>query len=315
MNRVGYAPLARRIMASPSAQPSLSGELAQQLRTYGRLMRLDRPIGIWLLLWPTLWGLWIAGEGKPDAWVFTVFVAGVVLMRSAGCVINDFADRNIDGQVARTRERPLATGSATPAEALVLFAALCMIALGLVLTLDRLTQILALVAAALTVVYPFCKRYIAAPQIILGAAFGMGIPMAFAAQTGSIPRLAWLLWLGVVIWAVAYDTLYGMADREDDLRIGVQSTAILFGQADVFVVAVLQVTFLLALLLAGGVAELGFWFQLSLAASTLLMLYQFTLYRQRQPAACLRAFANNHYVGGAVFAGIALSYTFAVGPA
>jgi len=288
--------------------------LVEQLQTYGRLMRLNRPIGIWLLLWPTLWGLWIAAEGHPDPWVFTVFVAGVVLMRSAGCVINDFADRNIDGRVTRTRDRPLATGAATPAEAVVLFAALSMIALGLVLTLDRLTQMLALGAAALTVMYPFCKRYMAAPQVILGAAFGMGIPMAFAAQTGSIPRLAWLLWLAVVIWAVAYDTVYAMADREDDLRIGVQSTAILFGQADVFVVAALQVLFLLALLLAGSVAGLGLWFRLGLATGGLLMLYQFALYRQRQPAACVRAFTNNHYVGGAVFTGIALSYNFAMAP-
>jgi 4-hydroxybenzoate polyprenyltransferase len=290
--------------------PSVTRELVDQLRTYGRLMRLDRPIGIWLLLWPTLWGLWIAASGQPDPWVFTVFVGGVVLMRSAGCVINDYADRHVDGRVARTRDRPLATGKATPAEALVLFAALSMMALGLVLTLDRLTQLLALGAAGLTVVYPFCKRYMAAPQVILGAAFGMGIPMAFAAQTGAIPRLAWLLWLAVVIWAVAYDTLYAMADREDDLRIGVQSTAILFGQADVFVVALLQVLFLLALLLAGSVAELGLWYQLGLAAAALLLVFQYALYRQRQPAACLRAFANNHYVGGAVFVGIVLSYTF-----
>jgi len=294
-----------------SAAPGLGAEFVRQLSIYARLMRLDRPVGIWLLLWPTLWGVWIAGAGQPDPWVFTVFVAGVVLMRSAGCVINDYADRNVDGQVRRTRDRPLADGSATPAEALVLFAALSMMALGLVLTLDRLTQMLALAAAALTLIYPFCKRFLAAPQIVLGAAFGMGIPMAFAAQTGGIPRLAWLLWLAVVIWAVAYDTMYAMADRQDDRRIGIKSTAILFGQADVFVVAMLQLTFLLALLLAGGVAALGLWYQLALAISALLMLYQYALYRNREPAACLRAFTNNHYVGAAVFAGIVLSYTFA----
>lgn len=288
----------------------LLAELALQLGLYGKLMRLDRPIGIWLLLWPTLWALWISSHGRPDPWVFTVFVLGAVIMRSAGCVINDFADRNLDGRVQRTRDRPLAVGSVAPVEALVLFIALCMIALGLVLTLDRLTQSLALGAVALTVIYPFCKRFFAAPQLVLGIAFAWAVPMAFAAHTGAVPRLAYLLALAVVVWAVAYDTMYAMADREDDLKAGVRSTAILFGQADVFVVAILQALFLLALLLAGEVADLGMWYRLSLLISALFMVYQFTLIRKRKPDDCFRAFLNNRHIGAIVFAGIALSYIF-----
>ncbi len=181
------------VVRQTSKRRAFLDELLQQLGHYGRLMRIDRPIGIWLLLWPTLWALWISADGAPDPWVFTVFVLGAVLMRSAGCVINDFADRNLDGQVARTRDRPLATGAVAPAEALVLFLALTMIALGLVLTLDRLTQLLAVGAAAVTVLYPFCKRFFAAPQLVLGVAFAWAVPMAFAAHTGSVPRLALLL--------------------------------------------------------------------------------------------------------------------------
>jgi 4-hydroxybenzoate polyprenyltransferase len=242
--------------------------------------------------------------------VFTVFVAGALIMRSAGCVINDFADRDLDGRVQRTRNRPLAVGSVAPVEAIVLFVALCMIALGLVLTLDRLTQTLALGAAALTVIYPFCKRFFAAPQLILGIAFAWAVPMAFAAHTGEVPRLAYLLALAVVVWAVAYDTMYAMADRDDDLKAGVRSTAILFGQADVFVVAILQALFLFALLLAGEVAGLGMWYRLSLLISALFMLYQFALIRKRQPEDCFRAFMNNRHIGATVFVGIVLSYSF-----
>ncbi len=288
----------------------LLAELALQLSMYGKLMRLDRPIGIWLLLWPTLWALWISSHGHPDPWIFTVFVLGALVMRSAGCVINDFADRNLDGLVQRTRHRPLAVGSVAPIEALVLFVALCMIALGLVLTLDRLTQFLALGAVALTVIYPFCKRFFAAPQLLLGIAFAWAVPMAFAAHTGAVPRLAYLLALAVAVWAVAYDTMYAMADRDDDLKAGVRSTAILFGQADVFVVAILQALFLLALLLAGEVADLGMWYRLSLLISALFMVYQFTLIRKRKPEDCFRAFLNNRHIGATVFAGIALSYIF-----
>ncbi len=300
-------------MASPgskTANNSLLGELRNQTREYARLMRLDRPVGIWLLLWPTLWALWIAGEGYPDPMLFTVFVAGVVVMRSAGCVINDFADRHLDPEVARTRDRPLATGSVAPAEALMLFAALGLVAIALVLNLNELTRWLAIGGALLTIIYPFTKRFFAAPQLVLGAAFGWAVPMAFAAQTGGVPRLAWLMWLAVLVWAVIYDTMYAMADREDDLRVGVRSTAILFGRADVFIVTLLQVTLLLALALAGQVARLGGWYLLGLGIAGLLMIYQHGLIRQRDPATCFQAFLNNQWVGAAVFAGIALDYNF-----
>jgi 4-hydroxybenzoate polyprenyltransferase len=289
---------------------SLTDELLRQAQQYARLMRLDRPIGIWLLLWPTLWALWIAGDGRPTPHIFVVFVLGVIIMRSAGCVMNDFADRDFDGDVERTKDRPLATGQVTPAEAIVLFLALSLVAIALVLTLNRLTQMLAVAGAALTVVYPFMKRIMPAPQLVLGAAFGWGVPMAFAAETGELPRLAWLVWLTAVVWAVIYDTMYAMADRDDDLRIGVKSTAILFGTADVFIIMMLQIVMLLGLLLIGVAAELGAWYIVSVAIATVFMLYQFVLIRDREPAACFRAFLNNRYVGMTVFIGIVLDYTF-----
>jgi 4-hydroxybenzoate polyprenyltransferase len=296
--------------SAPLKTNTLLQELLTQLELYGQLMRIDKPIGTLLLLWPTLWALWISAAGKPDAWVFTAFVLGVFVTRSAGCVINDYVDRDIDPQVERTRSRPLASGKIAPAEALILFGALMMIALGLVLTLSTTTQLLAIVGAALIVGYPFCKRWLAAPQLVLGAAFGWSIPMAFAAQTGDIPRLAWLMWLTVVVWALIYDTMYAMADREDDLKIGVNSTAILFGEADVFIISILQVILLLALLLIGEVAQLGMWFSLSVFVSALFMLYQYGLIRDREPDNCFRAFLNNHYVGMTIFIGILLAYTF-----
>jgi 4-hydroxybenzoate polyprenyltransferase len=296
--------------SAPLKTNTLLQELLTQLELYGQLMRIDKPIGTLLLLWPTLWALWISAAGKPDAWVFTAFVLGVFVTRSAGCVINDYVDRDIDPQVERTRSRPLASGKIAPAEALILFGALMMIALGLVLTLSTTTQLLAIVGAALIVGYPFCKRWLAAPQLVLGAAFGWSIPMAFAAQTGDIPRLAWLMWLTVVVWALIYDTMYAMADREDDLKIGVNSTAILFGEADVFIISILQVILLLALLLIGEVAQLGMWFSLSVFVSALFMLYQYGLIRNREPENCYRAFLNNHYVGMTIFIGVLLAYTF-----
>lgn len=292
----------------------MADELLSQLRQYAQLMRLHKPIGIWLLMWPTLWALWIAGDGHPRAQVFIVFVLGVIIMRSAGCVINDFADRKIDGQVRRTQDRPLATGAVTPVEALILFVALGLIAIALVLTLNRLTQLLAIVGAVLTVIYPFMKRFVTAPQLVLGAAFGWSIPMAFAAQTGEIPRLAWLMWLTVVVWAVIYDTMYAMADREEDLQVGVNSTAILFGTADVFIVTLLQIVFLLGLLLTGATAKLGIWYFASLGVATAMLGYQFTLIRNRDPERCFRAFLNNQYVGATIFCGILLDYTFRVIP-
>jgi 4-hydroxybenzoate polyprenyltransferase len=301
-------------MASDPQNPnrSLLAELGNQTRQYAMLMRLDKPIGIWLLLWPTLWGLWIAGAGRPDPNIFIVFVIGVIIMRSAGCVINDFADRKIDQQVSRTKDRPLASGAVAPAEALVLFIALGLIAIALVLTLDPLTQALAVVAAVLTISYPFMKRLIAAPQLILGAAFGWSIPMAFAAQTGEIPRLAWLIWLAVVVWAVIYDTMYAMVDREDDLKLGIKSTAILFGDTDVFIISLLQLILMLAFWLIGAAAQLGAWYFSSTLVAGLFFAYQYLLIRKRQPERCFRAFLNNHYVGAAIFIGILLDYTFRI---
>ena len=299
-------------MTTPIKNPnrSLSSELLHQGQQYARLMRLDRPIGIWLLLWPTLWALWIASEGRPTPHIFIVFVLGVIIMRSAGCVMNDFADRDFDAAVERTKDRPLATGEVTPAEAIVLFVALSLIAVALVLTLDPLTQKLAVVGAMLTILYPFMKRFIAAPQLILGAAFGWGIPMAFAAETGGVPRLAWLIWLTAVVWSVIYDTMYAMADREDDRKIGVKSTAILFGSADVFIVMLLQIVMLLGLLLIGAAAKLGVWYTASVVIAGVFLFYQFILIRAREPAACFQAFLNNRFVGATIFAGIMLDYTF-----
>ena len=295
---------------SPHRDTSIGSQLAEQARLYAELMRLDRPIGIWLLMWPTLWAIWISSAGQPDPKVFVVFVLGVIVMRSAGCVINDYADRNLDGEVRRTRNRPLASGRIAPAEALVLFVALGLIGIALVLTMNVLTRQLAVVAAILIMVYPFSKRFFSAPQLILGAAFGWAIPMVFAAQTGELPRVAWLMWVIVVVWAVLYDTMYAMADREDDMRVGVKSTAILFGKADVFICGLLAITFLFGLVLLGQIARLGSWYSGALVLAALLLLYQNRLIQSRDPARCFRAFQNNHYVGAVIFAGILLDYIF-----
>ncbi len=285
-------------------------ELVTQLRNYGKLMRIDKPIGIWLLLWPTLWGLWLAGEGTPDQGLFVVFVLGVIVMRSAGCVLNDFVDRKIDPYVERTRTRPIAAGAVTPIEALTLFAALSFIAIGLASMLNTTAQLLAIVAAVLTVAYPFIKRFFSMPQFVLGAAFGWAVPMAFAAQTGETPELAWLVFGTALIWAVIYDTFYAMVDREDDLKVGIKSTAILFGDVDIFVIAGLQLLMLVALILIGVRAELGFWYYLSVAIAGILMAWHLWLARDRQPAGCFSAFLHNHHIGLVVFIGIALHYTF-----
>jgi len=282
--------------------------MKQRLLQYAYLMRLHRPIGIFLLLWPALWALWIAGEGSPDPLVLFVFVAGVVLMRSAGCVINDYADRDFDPHVARTRGRPIAAGQVTPRGALILFAVLCLLALGLVLLMNSLTIWLSLVGALLAVTYPFMKRYTHLPQVYLGAAFGWAVPMAFAAQTGEVPRVAWLLFVATILWATAYDTMYGMVDREDDLKIGVKSTAILFGESDRLIIAIIQVVLLLALVLAGQAAGLGLYYYFGLLLATALLVYQQYLIRERRPAACFKAFLNNNWFGAAVFGGIVLEY-------
>jgi 4-hydroxybenzoate polyprenyltransferase len=281
----------------------------ERLKAYALLVRLHRPIGIYLLLWPTLWALWIAAEGWPHPGVLFIFVAGVVLMRSAGCAINDYADRHIDPHVARTRERPIAAGLVSPREALAVFAVLCLLAFVLVLFLNRLAILLSLVAVALAASYPFMKRLHHLPQVHLGAAFGWAVPMAFAAQTGEFPPpVAWLMFIATVIWATVYDTFYAMADREDDLRLGVKSTAILFGDADRMITGVLQLLLLWSLWLIGREAGLGLWYWLGLAVAAALALYQQYLIVDREPAACFRAFLNNHWFGAAVFAGVFLDY-------
>jgi len=285
-----------------------------QLQNYVRLMRLDKPVGVWLLLWPTLWALWLAGEGHPDPGVFVVFMLGVIVMRSAGCVLNDFADRNIDPYVERTRTRPIASGAVAPAEALTLFVALALVAVGLAAMLNTPAQILAVIAAGLTVIYPFIKRFVSIPQFVLGAAFGWAVPMAFAAQTGSAPQLAWLVFGSALIWAVIYDTFYAMVDREDDLKVGVKSTAILFGDADLFVIGGLQLLMILALILIGNMAELGFWYFASIGLCAILMAYHQWLARDRQAAGCFKAFLHNHYIGMIIFIGIVLHYTFNPNP-
>jgi len=287
--------------------------VGRTLREYALLMRLHKPIGIWLLLWPALWGLWIAGNGRPDPRILFIFTVGVVVARSAGCVINDYADRGFDPRVARTRDRPLAAGRVAPAEALFLFVALGLVAVWLALQLDPYAQLYAVAGAVLAMTYPWLKRIVHVPQFYLGVAFGWSIPMAFAALTGEVPKIAWLLLTAVVLWAAVYDTMYAMVDREDDERIGVKSTAILFGEADRVIVAVMMAMTLFALWLAGNEAGRGDWYRGGLAAAAILFLYELWLIRRREPEACFQAFNNNHYVGLVVFVGLALDYLYRTG--
>lgn len=281
-----------------------------RLREYARLMRLDRPIGIWLLLWPVLWALWISANGRPDEKIFVIFLIGTFVMRSAGCVMNDFADREFDPHVRRTADRPLAKQSVSPAEALALFGVLGIIALGLLIPLNRATQVLALIGGVLAVTYPFLKRFFALPQAYLGLAFSWSVPMAFAAQTGELPLVAWVLFVAGVMWTTAYDTMYAMVDREDDLVIGIRSSAILFGKADRGIIVALQLGALAGLALVGRLAALGRWYWGGLAVAAALAAYQQVLIRERDPAACFRAFLNNNLFGLAVFGGILLDYLF-----
>lgn len=273
-------------------------------RAYARLMRLHRPIGTLLLLWPTLWALWLAADGMPDPFVLTVFVLGTFLMRSAGCVINDYADRDFDGHVRRTRDRPLAVGEVEPKHALILFVVLVLVAGLLVLTQNWLTVALAFAAVALASAYPFMKRYTYLPQVWLGASFAWSVPMAFAAQTGTLPPLAWLLLSAVVLWVLVYDTQYAMVDREDDLTVGIKSTAILFDDADRLIIGLLQILLLVDLWLVGRQASLGAPYYAGLAVAAGLAAWQQWLIRDREPAQCFRAFLNNNWFGIAVFAGI-----------
>lgn len=277
---------------------------------YWRLMRMDRPIGTLLLLWPTLWSLWLAAKGMPSVKNLVIFVLGVIVMRAAGCVINDFADRKIDGKVQRTKDRPLATGAVSSKEALGLFIALCLLAFVLVLFTDPFTIKLSVGGLVLAFCYPFMKRHTHLPQVVLGAAFAWGIPMAYAAEAGKLPQEVWLIYLAVVLWTVAYDTFYAMVDRDDDLKIGVKSTAILFGEQDRLMTGILQAMTIYALVLVGNRFELGTFYYLGLAAAAGLFIYQQWLIRFRARAACFQAFLNNNWVGVAVFAGIVMDYSF-----
>ena len=262
-----------------------------------QLMRLDKPIGIYLLLWPTLWALWVAAEGVPSAKNLFIFVFGVILMRAAGCVINDYADRNFDGHVSRTKARPLASGKIQPREALVLFVVLVSLSFGLVLLTNATTIWLSFGGLALAACYPFMKRYTFYPQVVLGAAFSWGMPMAFTAETGSLPPEAWLLFIANLLWTVAYDTYYAMADREDDLKIGIKSTAILFGEADRIIIVTLQGLALFCLLLAGVRFELGQWFHLGLVVAAGCFAWEFWKTQSRKPQICFKAFLPSGCAG------------------
>jgi len=280
----------------------------QRLLEYSLLMRVDKPIGILLLLWPTWWALWIAGEGFPDVGVFIVFTAGVFLMRSAGCVINDYADRNIDGQVERTKNRPLAQKRVKPKEALLLFAGLALTAFVLVLFMNVMTIAMSFVGALLAASYPFMKRFTHLPQLVLGLAFAWSIPMAFAAQTNSVPFVAWLLFIATVTWTVAYDTMYAMVDRKDDLKAGVKSTAILFGENDKRIIGVLQLSTLLLLFIAGVYLGLSTLYYTGLLVAAGFAIHQQRLIVDREEKKCFAAFLNNNWFGLAIFAGLFVHY-------
>ena len=287
-------------------------KLRSAIWPYVTLMRLDRPIGILLLLWPTLGALWIAAEGFPDLTVLLVFILGVIIMRSAGCAINDFADRDIDGKVWRTESRPLATGQLQAKHALILFFILAIIAFCLVSLLNTMTIWLSLVAVFLAASYPFMKRFTHLPQLYLGIAFGWAIPMAFAAQTETIPTIAWLLFLANIIWTTVYDTFYAMADRDDDLLAGIKSTAVLFGDDDLKIQGVLQASYILVMVLIGKQLEMSWVYYLAVVVAAGFFVYQQYLSRHRDAKACLRAFLNNNWLGGCLFAGIVLHYMLIV---
>ncbi|WP_299017246.1 4-hydroxybenzoate octaprenyltransferase [uncultured Photobacterium sp.] len=276
-------------------------------KAYWQLARFDRPIGSLLLLWPTLWALFLAADGLPDPHVLVVFVFGVIFMRAAGCVINDFADRNFDGHVKRTAQRPMPSGKVTEREALGLFGLLVLVSFLLVLTMNTLTIMLSVVGLLLAAAYPFMKRYTHLPQLVLGVAFGWSIPMAYAAQAGELPTVAWLLFMANILWTIAYDTQYAMVDRDDDLKVGIKSTAILFGRFDKIIIGLLQLGTLVFLIAVGAMLSLGqvyFWFLLLASA---LFVYQQMLLRGRDREPCFRAFLNNNYVGMLVCIGIAVS--------
>ena len=287
---------------------SVEKKLFSSANQYIQIMRLDRPIGIYLLLWPTLWGLWLASRGLPDIRILVIFILGVVVMRSAGCVINDIADRDIDPLVERTKQRPLATGAIALHHAWLLFVLLVVVAFILVLQLNFFTILLSGGGLLLTIIYPFCKRFLPAPQLVLGLAFSWGVPMAFAATDHDISLLVYILWGSVAFWILLYDTFYAMADREDDLALNLNSTAILFGSNDKLMIGLLQAAMLSCLIVVGLLFELTLYYYLSLVISCCVFLRQHYLIRNREPEGCFKAFLENNYLGGVVFVGIVLSF-------
>lgn len=278
------------------------------LKNYADLIRFDKPIGWLLLLWPTLWAIWIAANGHPEPRIVIIFVLGVFIMRSAGCVINDFADRDFDGHVERTKNRPIAAGKITPKQALLFAAALFSIALFLVLLLNTYALLLAFIGFALATIYPFLKRYTHLPQVWFGATFSWGIPMAFAATNNSVPWYAWLLFFAASLWPIAYDTMYGMVDREDDLKIGVKSFAILLGQYDVIVISAFQFLLLACLSWLGYLLHFNVYYHVGCLAALFLIVYQITLIKTREPKNCFAAFKNNNWVGLVIFLGLVVNY-------
>lgn len=277
------------------------------MNAYIRLMRLDKPIGSLLLLWPTYWALFLSADGWPDLDILFIFTSGVFIMRTAGCVINDFADRKIDKHIVRTQQRPLATGEISSNSALVLFGLLLLIALGLVLQTNILTLKLSLIAILLATLYPFTKRWTNLPQLVLGAAFGMSVPMAFSAQTGVVPLTAWLVFIATLVWTLIYDTFYAMADRDEDLKIGVKSTAILFAKYDQIIITLLQILLIIVLILIGNVFDLGLIYDFSLVIISFFMIYHQFLLKKRQKEEYFKAFLNNNFIGMTAFLGIFLS--------
>jgi len=289
-----------------SAQPPLS--LKDKLTAYAQLMRMDKPIGTYLVLWPAYWALWIAAEGIPDLKLLFIFTLGAFLTRSAGCAINDFADRKVDGHVKRTTQRPIPSGRVSPREAVVVFSTMMLLAFVLVLFTNLPTILLSFGALALAAMYPFMKRYTHLPQVVLGAAFAWSVPMAFSAVTGSVPGYAWLIFAATLFWTTAYDTVYAMVDRDDDLKIGVKSTAILFGSADKLIVSALKVLTLGLMVWLGIMLQLSFWYFAGLIVAAGLFAWQQYIIRNRERDPCFRAFLNNNYVGLAIFIGIFLHY-------
>ena len=278
------------------------------MNAYFRLMRFDKPIGIYLLLWPTLWALFLAKRGLPDIDLMIIFTLGVILMRSAGCVINDFADRKIDKFVMRTKDRPLTSGEVSEKGALILFSFLILMSFGLVLMTNFLTVQLSIVAVFLATLYPFVKRWSNLPQFVLGSAFAMSVPMAFSATLDEVPFSAWLVFLATIIWTVIYDTIYAMVDREDDLKINVKSTAILFGKYDLIIIFLLHLLLIVILVMISQEFQLGNYFNMAIVITTLLMFYHQHLIKDRDRAKCFKAFLNNHYIGIVILLGIVLSF-------